>query len=62
MNLRKDQCGERGGEMGLRSRLPKLARGGVAVGEQCRLSTMDLWALATMKNAARCEKQCDLHV
>ena len=48
--------------MGLRSRLPKLARGGVAVGEQCRLSTMDLWALATMKNAARCEKQCDLHV
>ena len=26
------------------------------------LSTMDLWALATMKNAARCEKQCDLHV
>ena len=26
-----------------------------------KLLTMDLWALATMKNAVKCEIKCDLH-
>ena len=75
MNLRKDHCKiVSGASRGSLWREPKVfVRGDASPltlrvfvcqlenGLSRKLLTMDLLALATMKNAAKCEIKCDLH-